>query len=382
MSYDDKFEQMKVLYDRAEKQLERASSPSQEFDVDVENFIFAKDFEHWSEQLETGCLINVELDDDDVALLFLSSMTINYDDHTMNLTFGNRYNKYDTKSLFDDVLGNITKSANTLNYIKDVLYPLKNGEFNAMRDALQTSRNITMGAALTSTGEEVVIDGSGYTGRKLLDNGTYDPHQVKITGKTIVFTDDGWETCKVAIGEILLGDNDSIYGVNAQAIIGDIIVGNNIVIKDNEGNDIFSVMDGKITSRVFGDEQGILEDGSDSLNKRVSTVEQTADKFEIRIGYLEDNEGKVTSVETTIGYRFDDSGLQISRDGREIENLITEDGMYVRRSGEDILVANNIGVDAINLTARQYLIIGDNSRFENYSDGTDDNRTACFYIGS
>ena len=93
-----------------------------------------------------------------------------------------------------------------------------------MREAIQTSRDLTMAAALASDNEEVIIDGSGYTGKKLMSNGTYDPRQVKITGKTIVLTDDAWETCKVAIGELLLGEGESIYGVNAQAIIGDITV--------------------------------------------------------------------------------------------------------------------------------------------------------------
>ena len=190
MSYDDKFAQMKVLYDRAMSQLQRASQPTQEFSVDVENFIFIKEFEAWSEQLETGCLINVELDVNDIAALFLSNMTINYDDHTLKMTFGNRFNKFDPKSLYDDVLGKITKSANTLAYIKEILYPIKSGEFNSMKEALQTSRNLTMGQALASTGEEVVIDGSGYTGRKLLESGVYDPRQVKLTGKNLVFTDD------------------------------------------------------------------------------------------------------------------------------------------------------------------------------------------------
>lgn len=371
MSYDDKFEQMKILYDRAEVRLERVSSPTQEFDIDVENFIFAKEFEHWSEQLETGCLINVELDTDDIALLFLSNITVNYDDHNLSMTFGNRFNKFDPKSLFDDVLGDISKSANTLNYLKEILYPIKNGEFNAMKEALQTSRDLTMAGALSSTGEEVVIDGSGYTGKKLLDNGTYDPRQVKITGKTIVFTDDAWESCKVAIGELLFGeDGESAYGVNAEAIIGDIIMGNNLRIIDGNGNDILDVVDDRITANVSG-----LSDDVDTLSERVSLC-VTQDEFNIAISNI-----SVNQVETTNNYTFNQDGLYISRRGEEIENTITHKGMYVKRSGEDVLVADNEGVNAMNLTARQYLITGENSRFEDYSNGTDTKRTACFYIG-
>lgn len=370
MSYDDKFAQMKVLYDRAMSQLQRASQPTQEFSVDVENFIFIKEFEAWSEQLETGCLINVELDVNDIAALFLSNMTINYDDHTLKMTFGNRFNKFDPKSLYDDVLGKITKSANTLAYIKEILYPIKSGEFNSMKEALQTSRNLTMGQALASTGEEVVIDGSGYTGRKLLESGVYDPRQVKLTGKNLVFTDDAWESCKVALGELLFGDYDSAYGINAEIIIGDIILGNNLRILDNAGNDAFTVVDDKIEAAI-GD-----------VNAEITRIKQTNDEISITIQELADR--GITEVTTTTGFTFNAEGLTIYETGKDIENKLNNEGMQVSRiSGDEsipILTADTDGVDALNLRSRQFLIIGDNSRFENYDNGTEANRTACFHI--
>lgn len=373
MSYDDKFAQMKILYDRAMSQLQRASQPTQEFSVDVENFIFIKEFEAWSEQLETGCLINVELDVNDIAALFLSNMTINYDDHTLKMTFGNRFNKFDPKSLYDDVLGKITKSANTLAYIKEILYPIKSGEFNSMKEALQTSRNLTMGQALASTGEEVVIDGSGYTGRRMLEDGTYDRKQVKLTGRSLVFTDDAWESCKVALGELLFGDGSSAYGINAEVVIGDVILGNNLRILDNNGNDLFKAVDGMIEASVKGVRDGVntLTEavmGENGLSVRISTLENTG----------------VSEVTTTTGFTFNAEGLTIYEDGKDIENKLNNEGMQVSRiSGDEsipILTANTDGVDALNLHSRQFLIIGDNSRFENYDNGTEANRTACFHI--
>ena len=371
MTYEEKFEQMKTLYDRAHAQLMRVSQPTQEFSVDVENFIFIKEFEEWSEQLETGCLINVELDPNDLAMLFLCTITINYDDHKLSMTFGNRFNKFDAKSLFNDVLGKISKSANTLSYIKDILYPIKNGEFNSMKEALQTSRNLTMGQALASTNEEVVIDGSGYTGRRLLDSGAYDPRQVKLTGKNLVFTDDSWLSCKVAIGELQYGNGESTYGINAETIIGDMILGNNIRILDNEGNELFTVVDGMIKSSVKD-----VEDGIETLTE----VIQGSDGLLIRIKSLEENKD-IDSVTTSTGYTFNAEGLTIYRDGEEIKSLLCNTGMYVTRSDEEVLTANNTGVSAINLSARQYLIVGANSRLEDYSDGSDTKRTACFFIG-
>lgn len=267
------------------------------------------------------------------------------------------------------MLGNISKSANTLNYIKEILYPIKNGELNAMREALDTTRNLTMNEALSSSDEEVVIDGSGYTGKKKLNNGTYDPRQVKITGKSIVFTDDAWQSCKVAIGEIILGDGETAYGVNAQTVIGDIIMGNSLRILDNSGNDILTVVDGKIESSVG------------EVNDALTQIRQDAEGLSIRVQTLENNDGEVTEVTTTTGYTFNADGLTIYKSGEEIKNLLNNTGMYVSRSDDNILVADADGVDAINLTARQYLSIGAHSRFEDYGTASDSSRTACFFIG-
>lgn len=373
MTYSEKFSQMKILYDRAASQLSRVSRPTQEFSVDVENFIFIKEFENWSEQLETGCLINVEIDVGDIAALFLSNMTINYDDHSLRMTFGNRFNKFDPKSLYNDVLGKITKSANTLGYIKDTIYPIKNGEFNSMKEALQTARNLSMSKALASTDEEVIIDESGYTSRRLLDDGTYDPRQVKLTGRNLVFTDDAWESCKVALGELLFGDGSSSYGINAEVLVGDVIIGNNLRILDNDGNDLFTVVDGRIEASITG-----VKDDVETLTQAV----MGEDGLIVRITTLEDT--GVTEVTTTTGYTFNADGLTIYETGSNIKNLLNNKGMYVSRltgeNEESILTADAEGVDALNLRSRQFLIIGDNSRFENYNNGVEANRTACFHI--
>ena len=91
--------------------------------------------------------------------------------------------------------------------------------------------------------------------------------------------------------------------------------------------------------------------------------------------------GEIDSIETATGYTFDENGLNIHKDGEEMHNTLDNKGMYVRRGKEDILVADSDGVNAINLTARKYLIVGGNARFEDYNSGTGNKRTACFYIG-
>ena len=86
----------------------------------------------------------------------------------------------------------------------------------------------------------------------------------------------------------------------------------------------------------------------------------------------------IDKVTTSTGFTFNDEGLTVSKSNSEMKTTITEDGMTVYKNDEAVLTANNIGVDAVNLHATTYLIIGTNSRFEDY----DGNRTGCFWIGS
>ncbi len=118
--------------------------------------------------------------------------------------------------------------------------------------------------------------------------------------------------------------------------------------------------------------EGINSD-IEELTKRVQAV-MTPEEFEILIQSTLAN--GVTSVETTTGFKFNDEGLNITKTGSEMSTQITEDGMKVYRGGEEVLIANNVGVTARNLHAETYLIIGLNSRFEDYGD-----RTGCYYIG-
>lgn len=110
------------------------------------------------------------------------------------------------------------------------------------------------------------------------------------------------------------------------------------------------------------------------------SVEMKVDADDVTIQINERFEEGVESVETSTGYRFDAEGLTISKSGNAMTNKIDNTGMYVTRSGEEILTANKDGVNATNLHAKTYLIIGSGngrSRFEDYES----DRTGCFWIG-
>ncbi|MGN0533285.1 MAG: hypothetical protein ACI4IK_02895 [Eubacterium sp.] len=119
------------------------------------------------------------------------------------------------------------------------------------------------------------------------------------------------------------------------------------------------------------------ESGIESLTK---SVEATMTEENVKIAIKEAIDG-VDGVKTSTGYTFDKDGLHIEKDGSNISTTIDDDGMSVANENEEVLTANHEGVNAMNLTSRQYLIVGDNSRFENYETDTDYRRTGCFFIG-
>lgn len=113
--------------------------------------------------------------------------------------------------------------------------------------------------------------------------------------------------------------------------------------------------------------------------ENMSQLAQQAESIQISVTSILTN--GADKVKTQMGYTFDDEGLRIQRAGAAIENLLDNTGMYVTRSGETILQANADGVVATDVTVRNYLVIGNHARFENYNDGSGAGRTACFYVG-
>ena len=117
-----------------------------------------------------------------------------------------------------------------------------------------------------------------------------------------------------------------------------------------------------------------LDTNVSELSREVN-AKMSAEEVNISIkSALEEGTERVT---TSTGFTFNEEGLHISKENSEITTSITEDGMAVYRNDDEVLTADNLGVKAEDLHATTFLIIGNNSRFEDY----DNYRTGCFWIG-
>lgn len=134
------------------------------------------------------------------------------------------------------------------------------------------------------------------------------------------------------------------------------------------------------TSEAVNVQASRVTELDDDVSTLSNEVKMKLDSEAVDIKVKAALENGVDRVETESGYRFDADGLTISKSGEQMKNVLDNTGMYVTRSGEEILTANNEGVTAVNLHAKEYLIVGSGngrSRFEDY----DTLRTGCFWVG-
>lgn len=117
-----------------------------------------------------------------------------------------------------------------------------------------------------------------------------------------------------------------------------------------------------------------------ATKEEIASMKLESSKLEIDIQNISNN--GVNKVVTETGFTFDREGMMVDATDSPTQTQITPDGMHVYKKDaagdkEEVLEATSEGVDAINLHAKTYLIIGGLSRFESY--GAD--RTGCFWIG-
>lgn len=122
----------------------------------------------------------------------------------------------------------------------------------------------------------------------------------------------------------------------------------------------------------------------DVVSKSLTQVQQTAEGLSVQVQQIQDN--GVSKVTSGLGLTIDGTAVTISRPGSGMTNSLDEKGMSVIRSkgtaNETVMLrADAAGVVATDVSVRNYLIIGNHARLEDYNVGSGEKRTACFYLG-
>lgn len=130
-----------------------------------------------------------------------------------------------------------------------------------------------------------------------------------------------------------------------------------------------------IRSEVYKQEKTLQ-----GYTETISTIEQTAEDVRLSVKTLQDN--GVNKVSTEFGLNINESCVEIKRSTSDMTNRLDEKGMRIVRDADTqnettMFKADSQGVIATDVSVRNYLVVGQNARFEDIGQG----RTACFWIG-
>jgi hypothetical protein len=199
------------------------------------NLLALPEFEPLFHQFQLGNFIRVQIRDDYIKRSRLLEVALSFDDLSdFSCEFGNLVT---TKSEIDkhaELLAQavtagkqVAASSGNWQRAVDKSNKLEESIAGGLQDAaLQIGR---------ASGQAIEWGQNGFYCRKFLDGSTkqYEDEQIAIINNKIVFTNDGWQTSKAALGEFKVDTNgdgvdETMYGLIADAVVSGFIKGSTI----------------------------------------------------------------------------------------------------------------------------------------------------------
>lgn len=240
MSLVEKQDMQQALFDQSVELLKRLAQPRYNFTIKSVNFLFMSLFQKYISQLQLGSCVNVEISDDDYMQPILLEIDFCYDDpDSFSLKFGNRYRLNDPTWEFSDLYSQATSSASRVDFNGNAWNEWlshQNQITNFVNSALDLTKNELLNNTATQT---MTMNENGLKGKVMLPDGSYSGKQVWLTNNILAFSDDGFRTVKIAIGDITLPNGGKAYGMAADVLIGKAIFGSNMTISNEGGTMTF-----------------------------------------------------------------------------------------------------------------------------------------------
>ena len=241
------------LVDAGYEKLKVVSQPSFSFEAESANFFFIEKFKPFIDQLTSiqknkgslfGCILNIQLQDDNWVYPYLQEIEIEYDNpDSFTMKFGNRFRMSDDVYTFSDLHNETTSAVSSVgSLLTAISQPVTNGTIDAVTKYTKTALIAANQSIKATTDNDFTFGSYGIKGRKKSTkegniNG-FDPEQLWITNNKICFTTDGWATTKAVFGKITV-DGQETYGLIADSLVGKLIMGNNLVISNDANSLIF-----------------------------------------------------------------------------------------------------------------------------------------------
>lgn len=228
------------LYDYSIEVLKIASQPRYYFKSDLVNFIFLKEYEKFTKQIDVGSIITVEIKKGWRTPVVVLSIELDFDNPTnFSMEFSNRHRLDNGSFQFDDLYSGLSYGQSSYDWDKAIIAePVKSGMMQNVNNFMKSNFEASKNALVSAKGIGVTIDGSGLHLRRSDDTGNLMPHEIWMTGDQIAFSDDNFNTFpKIAIGRFKMPNSENeAYGINAEFLAGRLIVGNQFLMEAENGS--------------------------------------------------------------------------------------------------------------------------------------------------
>lgn len=197
--------------------------PSISFDIDLDSFRKISNFKNPMNRLKVGDMAYVECEELNVcAELRIISMKLDYDDHSAEISFGNKYKVNSSEMYLSELLSEVKSVSNTIS-LSDFYWNRNLEQYSAISRHLNDNLNLARQAIVTAEGQKPIMDDRGIWLFKQNPDGSIDNKQIRAVNNVIAFTNDNWKTVTTAI----TGD-----GINAEAVTGRL--GNFVTLNANQ----------------------------------------------------------------------------------------------------------------------------------------------------
>lgn len=229
----------------AKKELFKASNLQYTISATLNNFMTMKEFTPFKDKFVLGNWIRLEANNH-IFKLRLINWNLDYSDiSSVGVAFStlekNENYMSDIKSILDSA-----KSMST-NYDYIANQAEQSDKTNKIvSNWIENGFNATAQKIIDSDDNNIVIDRNGLLCRSIDDiTGAYENTQLRLMNSTLAITDDNWKTVKAAIGKYstkdpITGEIKEQFGVLAENVVGQFIVGENLRLYSSDSDAIMS----------------------------------------------------------------------------------------------------------------------------------------------
>jgi hypothetical protein len=276
------------LLDAGYIELGKVCQPRFSFSIDSVDATKQYEFKDQMCLLELGKIITIEKEEGVwyyPALLEISMNLDNSDEFSM--AFANAMRLGDWGYTYADLISDASSTSRKVsaNWQDILAYSKERAEISSLiKDPLDTTLRASFANMVN---QEFAVDKNGILGRKKVSetSNEFEDEQVRLINNLLIFTDDNWKTAKTALGKIYYTDEDgniiTSYGLIAETIIGSLIMGERLKIK-NEDSTVEIGAEGITIKKVNGDTVfKATPDGNLEVTGTITALEGSIGKWSI-----------------------------------------------------------------------------------------------------